>query len=58
MRMGIMGVLWSAPIADAVAIAVTAVVVIRVWQTMGMETHSGWQAEKKHPAQRRPKRAV
>ena len=30
MRMGIMGILWSAPVADVIAMSITAVVVIRV----------------------------
>lgn len=32
MRMGIMGILWSAPAADLIAMAVTAAVVARVWK--------------------------
>ena len=35
MRMGIMGILWSAPVADVIAMAITAVVVVRVWKGMG-----------------------
>ena len=31
-RMGIMGILWSAPVADLVAIVITAAVVARVWK--------------------------
>ncbi len=34
MRMGIMGILWSAPVADLIAIVITALVVIRVWKGM------------------------
>ena len=36
MGMGIAGILWSAPMADAIAMAVTAVVV-RVWKNMGAD---------------------
>ena len=32
MRMGIMGILWSAPVADLIAIIITAAVVARVWK--------------------------
>ena len=38
MRMGIMGILWSAPVADVIAMAVTAVTVARVWKTMGADS--------------------
>ena len=34
MRMGIMGILWSAPVADLVAIVITAAVVTRVWKQL------------------------
>ena len=54
MRMGIMGILWSAPVADAIAMAITAVVVIRVWRAMGSDS----QTEKGHPAHRRPRHAI
>ena len=54
MRMGIMGILWSAPVADAIAMAITAVVVIRVWRTMGADA----QTEKKYPAHHHPKHAT
>ena len=37
MGMGIMGILWSAPVADVIAMAITAVTVIRVWRTMGTD---------------------
>lgn len=37
MRMGIMGILWSAPAADAIAMAVTAAVVAQVWRRMGAD---------------------
>ena len=37
MGMGIMGILWSAPVADVIAMAITAVVVARVWKTMGAD---------------------
>ena len=37
MGMGIMGILWSAPVADVIAMAVTAVVVARVWHGMGAD---------------------
>ena len=58
MRMGIMGILWSAPVADAIAMAVTAVVVIRVWRAMGTDAQPGGQTEKEHPAHRRPRHAI
>ena len=54
MRMGIMGILWSAPVADAIAMTITAVVVIRVWRTMGSDAHTG----KEHPAHHRPRHAI
>ena len=38
MQMGIMGILWSAPVADVIAMVITAVVVARVWKTMGADT--------------------
>ena len=34
MKMGIMGILWSAPVADMIAMAITIVVVTQVWKTM------------------------
>jgi len=34
MQMGIMGILWAAPVADIIAIVITAAVVVRVWKTM------------------------
>ena len=34
MRMGIMGILWSAPVADLIAIVITAAVVARVWKQL------------------------
>ena len=37
MQMGIMGILWSAPVADVIAMVITAVVVARVWRTMGAD---------------------
>lgn len=37
MQMGIMGILWAAPVADAVAIAITAAVVLKVWWQMGTD---------------------
>ena len=37
MGMGIMGILWSAPVADVIAMAITAVTVIRVWRAMGAD---------------------
>ena len=37
MGMGIMGILWSAPVADVIAMAVTAAVVVRVWKSMGVD---------------------
>lgn len=43
-RMGIMGILWSAPVADAIAMSITAVVVARVWKTM--EVHGGSHRQK------------
>lgn len=36
-QMGITGILWSAPVADAIAMAITAAVVIRVWRSMGAD---------------------
>ena len=43
MRMGIMGILWSASVADAIAMIVTAVVVARVWRTLGTDVQPGEQ---------------
>ena len=37
MGMGITGILWSAPVADLIAMAVTAAVVVRVWKSMGAD---------------------
>lgn len=37
MWMGVMGILWSAPVADAIAMVITAAVVARVWKTMGAD---------------------
>ena len=37
MGMGIMGILWSAPVADVIAMAVTSAVVIQVWRAMGRD---------------------
>ena len=37
MGMGIMGILWSAPVADIIAMAITAVAVARVWKNMGTD---------------------
>lgn len=34
-RMGVMGILWSAPAADMIAMATTAAVVAQVWRKMG-----------------------
>ena len=45
MGMGIMGILWSAPVADAIAMAITAVVVARVWKAMGADARSSGQTE-------------
>lgn len=45
MQMGIMGILWSAPVADVIAMVITAVVVARVWKTMGTDAQPGGQAE-------------
>jgi len=36
-QMGIMGILWAAPVADIIAIVITAAVVVRVWKTMGAD---------------------
>ncbi|NBI68919.1 MATE family efflux transporter [Pseudoflavonifractor sp. 60] len=36
-RMGIMGILWSAPVADLIAMAITAAVVLQVWKKMGAD---------------------
>lgn len=38
MRMGITGILWSAPVADMIAIVITAAVVAVVWKKMGSDT--------------------
>ena len=45
MGMGIMGILWSAPAADMISIAITVVVVAWVWKTMGADVQSDGQAE-------------
>ncbi|MDE6590833.1 MAG: cytidylate kinase family protein, partial [Oscillospiraceae bacterium] len=46
MGMGIMGILWSAPVADMIAMVITAVVVARVWKTMGADAQAvGRQGE-------------
>lgn len=37
MGMGIRGILWSAPVADMIAMVITAAVVVRVWKTMGAD---------------------
>lgn len=37
MGLGIMGILWAAPIADVIAMVITAAVVVRVWKTMGTD---------------------
>ena len=42
-RMGVVGILWSAPVADVIAMAVTAVVVVRVWKGMGADDWAGRQ---------------
>ena len=36
-QMGIMGILWAAPVADVIAIVITTAVVVRVWKTMGAD---------------------
>ena len=36
MGMGIMGILWSAPVADIIAIVITAAVVLRVWRQLSV----------------------
>ena len=45
MGMGIMGILWSAPVADVIAMAITAVVVARVWRGMGADVQAGERTE-------------
>lgn len=40
MRMGILGILWSAPAADMIAMAITAAVVSRIWRKMGANVPS------------------
>ena len=40
MRMGIVGILWSAPAADVIAMAVTAAVAAQVWRKMGADNRS------------------
>ena len=42
-RMGITGILWSAPVADVIAMAITAAVVIRVWKGMGADDRAADQ---------------
>ena len=37
MQMGIMGILWSAPVADVIAMVITAAVVAQVWRKMGAD---------------------
>jgi len=37
MWMGIMGILWAAPVADVIAMVITVAVVVRVWKTMGAD---------------------
>ena len=39
--MGVTGIFWAAPIADVLAILVTAAVMIRVWKELGQETKAG-----------------
>lgn len=34
-RMGVIGVLWAAPMADIIAIVITAIIIARVWKQMG-----------------------
>ncbi len=36
-QMGIMGILWAAPVADIIAMIITVAVVIHVWKTMGAD---------------------
>ena len=45
MQMGIMGILWSAPVADVIAMVITAAVVARVWKTMGADVQPDRQGE-------------
>ena len=58
MRIGIMGILWSAPVADAIAMVITAVVVARVWRTMGADAQTGGQFGEEHPTRHRPRHAI
>ena len=41
MEMGVMGILWSAPMADLIAIVITAAVVAKVWKQLGVESSTG-----------------
>lgn len=46
MQMGIMGILWSAPVAGVIAMVITAVVVTQVWKSMGADNQpAGQQTE-------------
>lgn len=46
MQMGIMGILWSAPVADVIAMVITAVMVTQVWKSMGADNQpAGQQTE-------------
>ena len=57
-RMGIKGILWSAPIADAIAMVITAIVVARVWRTLGADAQTSGQVEKEHLTRCHPGHAV
>lgn len=46
LRLGVTGIFWAAPAADALAMAVTAVVVLRVWRQMGVSVTQDMQSTK------------
>ena len=45
MGMGIMGILWSAPVADVIAMVITVAVVAKVWKSMGADAQPDRQGE-------------
>lgn len=54
LKMGIMGILWSAPVADLIAMAITAVVIARVWKRLSQDDSALVKAaqpivQKSHP---------
>lgn len=44
MFLGVTGIFWAAPVADILAIAITAVVMVRLWKQLG-EVHEGQTSE-------------